>query len=248
MKQQRYVMIRGQVFRWEEKAPFVESGESVLGAVEVNPETRESKCHECGGWFKKIGSHLSGMADHPGAREYKTRHGLRLGSGVGFDNQRVHNLRSAFTPETSKKARAARRTHGGSQGAEYRNAMGTCDAQIPFRLQEWVAQHGKIPTAADVGRGFAEAARVRYGSWNRALEAAGMETKGRHRPKIYGAAIIVEMLRDFYVYNQRLPHDREWGHGRLPGRTTVYRIFGSIKALYEAAGLGLVAEGRCSAA
>jgi hypothetical protein len=42
------VIIRGHVFPRAEKEPFVASGESLLGALEYNQETDQTKCHECG--------------------------------------------------------------------------------------------------------------------------------------------------------------------------------------------------------
>jgi len=40
-----HVIIRGHVFTREEKSPFVVSGESLLGALEYNQDTDETKCH-----------------------------------------------------------------------------------------------------------------------------------------------------------------------------------------------------------
>lgn len=70
------VIIRGHVFDYAEKAPFVTSGKSVLGALEYNPETETVKCHECGEWFSSIGKHCFHIHEIP-AVDYKVKHGLQ---------------------------------------------------------------------------------------------------------------------------------------------------------------------------
>jgi hypothetical protein len=46
MSKQRYVIICGQVFRYEDKSPFVPSGRSVNGALEYDKSGESIKCHE----------------------------------------------------------------------------------------------------------------------------------------------------------------------------------------------------------
>src|SRR5215831_15274387 len=77
---QRYVIIHGQVFRWEEKAPFVRSGRSLLGALEYDDETEALKCHQCGQRFKMLSQHIRQAHSSLGIGQYKAKHGLRMRS------------------------------------------------------------------------------------------------------------------------------------------------------------------------
>lgn len=75
MQKQRYVIIRGQVFRWEEKAPFAPSGKSIEGAIEYDRDKESLKCHECGDWHRGLAGHVASLHKEKqgapwGTREY----------------------------------------------------------------------------------------------------------------------------------------------------------------------------------
>lgn len=73
-----HVLIRGHKFTYAEKSPFVRSGESLLGAIEYDEATDQTKCHECGEFFRGMGNHVKA---HGISRfEYNTKHGLRVRS------------------------------------------------------------------------------------------------------------------------------------------------------------------------
>lgn len=74
-QKETHVIIAGLVLPWHVKAPYVRSGESILGALEYNEAADELKCHECGEWFKKLASH-SQAAHGIVRKEYKRKHGL----------------------------------------------------------------------------------------------------------------------------------------------------------------------------
>ena len=76
-KEQRHVLIRGHVFKWEEKEPFVQSGVSVAGAVEYDFANDKLRCHECGEWFLNLGSHIA-QYHQMKTEEYRLKHGLNL--------------------------------------------------------------------------------------------------------------------------------------------------------------------------
>lgn len=69
-----HVLIRGHVFTYAEKSPFVASGMSVLGALEYDEAADRLKCHECGMWVRGLGNHVRthGMK----RREYNRKHGM----------------------------------------------------------------------------------------------------------------------------------------------------------------------------
>jgi hypothetical protein len=72
----RHVLIRGHLFTHTEKAPFVSSGESLLGALEYDLARDLVKCHECGAWKRGLGAHV--LRVHGINRlDYAQKHGLR---------------------------------------------------------------------------------------------------------------------------------------------------------------------------
>ena len=91
-----HIIIAGTMFPWAEKAPYVRSGESVLGAVEYDEKADEIKCHECGRWFRALSPHLRDRAtrDRKGRirprphamspKVYKVKHGLNLVSALSI--------------------------------------------------------------------------------------------------------------------------------------------------------------------
>lgn len=76
------VIICGTVFDYAEKAPFVVSGVSLLGAIEYNNEDDLLRCHECGDWFGSVAAHISNGVHGITVAEYKRRHGLRSKSAL----------------------------------------------------------------------------------------------------------------------------------------------------------------------
>lgn len=247
MSSQRYVIIRGQVFRWEEKAPFVSSGKSVHGAIEYDREAEKVKCHECGEWFRKIGIHIKNSHPISSVPNYKSKHGIRRCSSLSTPDLRAQmssnakrNSKFIGNYNNRKYLTIKSAAPRGGVGPEYYNEKGYCPVQIPNKIIAKAAELGRTPAGSDFKPGFLSAARARYGSWSKACQAAGLQPNALHG-KRYSHELLREALMDFYVLNQRLPRRTEWGNGRLASDVTYRTYFGSIPAAYEVAGLGLVA-------
>lgn len=175
----KHVILRGNVYIGDQKAPFVTSGESVLGALEYDISKDLIKCHECGGWFQNLGGHIP-MQHSIKAREYKIRHGLLLSTGL--INKRLKKERAAlpkFTlPATKTGVGIARKVgqpkpsltdvrddiqcEGGSvvtadkckssrwQSYESKNEKGCCHAQLLNRLRVIAERLGRTPGHRDL--------------------------------------------------------------------------------------------------
>ena len=161
------VLIRGKVFLYREKAPFVPSGESIRGALEFNETDQTVRCHECGGWFQAVGRHIKGHGIT--AREYKLKHGLRAVSALisesvraqlikqgqgGFGVSRLMDpavrLRSAAgAAEYMRSQKGARRPHA----TEVKNEDGRCHAQLMQDLLATAARVGHTPSIAELLEG-----------------------------------------------------------------------------------------------
>lgn len=149
-----YVMIRGHIFKSEEKQPFIPSGVSIYGAVEYDFERDRLRCHECGLWFASLAAHLGHGAHEIGVREYKIKHGLRLmaslvsreGSRVRSVTSRANKTGESLAINRSRNPRQAPvRIHG-----ERRNEEGKCAAQLSFRIHSMAKQLGRTPTTVEL--------------------------------------------------------------------------------------------------
>lgn len=264
LSQAEQVLIRGKCFLYKQKAPFVPSGKSVLGALEYDEATDKVRCHECGGWFKHVGSHLS-PAHSMTSREYKRKHGLRSGAALcGYRVSSVmsskHTLNENFVqrshdPEVRLKAASAsarsnreskeRRLKSGEGTslllAENRNINGKCHAQILERLTVLRERIGRTPSRSDI-RDDGMSYKSILAAFNVSTLGAVMSllrfaktSPGRQTPK-YPKELLVEMLRDFYVRNHRLPCGKDYGR-TLPGQVNFHKQFGSMRSAIKEAGL-----------
>jgi hypothetical protein len=250
----RHVIIRGQVYRWEEKAPYTQSGESILGALEYDRKADKVKCHECGKWLTSLGPHVAIGHRETGLRNYKLTHGLIANVSLNAADEhakRAAKFRATSLPamraglEKYKAAVAAgerqprlRRRRLGQTYATWRNEQNTCGEQIIFSLQNLITDSGRIPDFHEVPSKLRRQIQFHCGNYPSALAVLGLEP---NKP-LYTKELLIESLRDFYVLNRRMPRTREWGKGRLATAKTYCNHFWTMNNAYDAAGLGIVAR------
>lgn len=251
----RYVILLGQVCDYEEKAPFVVSGKSVLGAMEYDRTADKLKCHECGEWFgcvSKHAVHKHGIS----SKEYKEKHRLRIGSALvapgvaaSIREKLIANL-SSRTGSLKASARKGGFTKGDKRPIrrgvysgsmmEWRNVHSTCPAQLVERVKAIAKDLGRAPKGSELQTAGIHLRRKMGMTVNEALDLAGLKTNP-YRKEQYagerGRQILIELLRDFYVRNRRAPNCRDWASGLLPNRKTYTFWFGSVFGALDAAGL-----------
>jgi hypothetical protein len=191
---EREVIIRGHVFGYEEKAPFVASGCSVLGALEYDEDKGCVKCHECGEWFPCISwTHLK-FKHKKTIRQYKERHGFNMGTAlctpmfsemrkIGSSKlgpeQRAH--RTAVLIEAGREHKRVHGTNKSNRGLqlERSNIIGRCHSQMLWRIQVMAAELGRTPTSREIAaRGFDELlVLTRFGGYAKMFELAGLEKR-----------------------------------------------------------------------
>lgn len=202
MSHASHVLIRGHVFTYKEKAPFVASGVSVLGALEYDKERDELRCHECGCWFDSLTTHLK--KHHVGVEQYKLKHGLNVRTGlVSLKNRKaraavaMRTVATVGTPMTRGDLRfsvaataTARReacaARPNKRWAERNNNIGRCGAQLLFRIQLRAAEIGHTPTTYELAEAGMPLSSIiaEFGSHNQAIAAAGLVENIRgHSPK-----------------------------------------------------------------
>lgn len=270
MTHEEQVLIRGKVFLYKQKAPFVPSGKSVLGALEYREADDKVRCHECGEWFISLSQHL-GKSHALLAADYKKRHGLNLTASLcGLRLSAVFSRRSKRTISQSpispaqrsewlRKAVIARADkyrgstmRADSRASELRNESGTCQAQLLGKIREIAEKLGRTPTQADLHNGgiSVRSAQLALGvhSLPEVLALAGMAPKRSYGDTYrYTPQMLIELLRAFTVKYGRTPtvHDVQ-KFKLLPDYGTFKRHFGSMRAAYQAAGVFKGNAYRCS--
>jgi hypothetical protein len=221
-----HVLIAGSVFPREAKAPYVESGHSILGALEYDPATEKVKCHECGRWFKSLSGHLS---THEGltSREYKRDRGLRQATKLyipGAPRPGAENLRrwrSSIDPETMKgylqKALAA--AHAATRASalpyrmntETRNLSSRCKAQLTDRIWKLAVELGRTPTAIELksaGIPDRTITSVFEMPYMKALASIGMSPNKFNRLRLAGKRFGALTVLEFSHITRRATHWR----------------------------------------
>lgn len=185
------VIIRGHIFDYAEKAPFVKSGMSVLGALEYDPASEQIKCHECGSWFGLISNTHVREKHSISVAIYKFRHGINLGSPLCTPTHSAIMRRTNLTlnrdPSVIRKAREQRKPTEKSpvnqtvkRHHENDNLTGRCKVQTLFRLQMLAARLGRTPTHKELEHEKLGNKMIRhFGSIPSALIEAGLNIRER---------------------------------------------------------------------
>lgn len=256
------IIINGQVFFYRQKAPFVYSGHSILGALEYDSSEDKVKCHECGKWFHHVGSHLF-PAHRMSAREYKSKHGLRFRSaliaegvreklllGVGAQSiERLlasvnHPLRNESVRRRTSERMLSNNPAKNGRTAEFLNESNQCHAQLLFRLNGLAHKLGRTPSLKDLrDAGISPSSLTNTFNVervNQVMSLVGLIPNDgfpRTQKKIYTPEVLIELLRDFYSHHGRLPSGTDVRRGLVPYSVMRSRSVGRFENLCESAGL-----------
>lgn len=194
---ERKVIIRGHVFDYAEKAPFVLSGKSLFGAVEYDSDLEKVKCHECGEWFRYIaGTHLR-FSHELSPLDYRLRHGINVRSPLcapSFSVMRSgqHTPTVAQTAKLVQAGREYKRVNGNNLTNRNRphyeraNANSRCQAQTLFRMQVLAAGFGRTPTAKELSAAHIDQPLLvrNFGSIEAAMRLAELQPRPQQRPPL----------------------------------------------------------------
>ena len=155
MAKATHVIVCGQLFPWEAKAPYVMSGHSTLGALEYNHDQDVVKCHECGDWFNNIGVHAY-RTHGIKAITYKKERGLAFNSSLSSMRSRKAHAKSLRRRRARGEniGRPFKKEHApvgnGSYSPEVRNLRMACTAQLMARARELAVKLNRTPTATEL--------------------------------------------------------------------------------------------------
>jgi predicted transcriptional regulator len=255
---ERSVIINGNVMLYNVKAPYTESGKSILGALEFDPDDDTVRCHECGLWFKGLARHIGAVHGLSG-RDYKLKHGLKLQSGLVAESTRAKLIKqttdamshaarrktSLCNANNRKKALAARKKAKLSIRAgkklgipAYENLHRLCAKQLVEKIKTVQLSMQKTPTTRELEEhGVSRSAVMfHFGSHAKALYAAGMEDGVVARAPRYTDEQLLEFLRNVVLMKNRLPTRSDNRRGLIPSQYTYNRRFGSWSNAIQAAG------------
>lgn len=215
------VIIRGHVFDYAEKAPFVVSGKSALGALEYDDQAEKIKCHECGRWFASV-SDAHVRTHDISVSIYKLRHGLNQTTKLLTPESKEKRKRQAERSGLSGKAaltrfksgpRVKRRiVKGHPDQTESANEKARCKAQTLFRLQVLAAGLGRTPTVKEIeGAGIQYAVHKHFGELRVALESAGLLFRNHGRSKKSSdCALPIGFPTKMQLDDTRMPWPKEY--------------------------------------
>jgi hypothetical protein len=118
--------------------------------------------------------------------------------------------------------------------------------EIIGALEAWAEEHRRSPTWADwlpraPERPHPCTVRRKFGTWNRALAAAGLErvAGNQPRPRYFNRIDGIKALQAWARKHRRVPHSMEWTHAAPdhPCAGTIREHFGTWKNALDAAGL-----------
>ncbi len=158
MTDSRKVMIRGVVFNFSDKSPFVSSGVSVFAAIEYDQQKDRLRCHECGCWFASLANHIASGAHDLSVRQYKIKHGLNLQTSLVSKEGSSARSRSSI----ARKAGIISHTRNANPSAfnnnkkyprsrnELKNEISHCPAQLSLKILTLARNLGRTPTTEEM--------------------------------------------------------------------------------------------------
>lgn len=248
-----------QVFYYGYKEPLTkyEKGFGYRGVVTYNKEKDKVQCHICGRMYRNVGSH-SHFTHRISAEKYKIMVGLTqstvlVGEGTRTKLITAHKEIPSFSQQGKTKAqikahmkkmadKGVTRGKGSRKSGwtlERRNKEGLCPDQLIDRIQKLTEKLGERPSAKQYAKeyGSFQSVITVYGTWNKALEMAGIETYSKERGMRVDRKYLLDHMRMFYQKYERTPRTSDMRRGLLPYHQAYCKVFGTLNKARQEAGV-----------
>lgn len=238
-------------------------GFGYYGALSFDTKSR-LQCHICGDLHDELGLHL--RLHNISADDYRSKFQLSFKTSLISERQRekrkvqMARLWSSMT-EDQRRARKAKSEKGrrkwwktytykkGELTSETKNKRGTCPDQLLELIKIAANSYGRTPSIVEFEE-FHKTTRFKpiivrtYGSWNRAVKAAGWKPnmgrinspKGIAKKK-YSKEELLDLLHGYYEEHGVTPSASDSRRGFLPSERVFTTRFGSFPEARRQAGL-----------
>lgn len=255
----------GKVFIWKEKMhAYVQSGYGAHGVLAMSYDQRQVQCHQCGTWRELISQrHLNGCSPGLTLRDYKMKHGLKLGTPlcgtIYSETMRAHAIRRGFSatrqPHSLVAAMEARRKIIGVSrlpNYEQANFDDECLEQNRVAFHSIEAKLGRTPSVSEFSdfrgktRGVLLGALQGYGmTYNQFVEFCGATPNVRGSRSEWSKPMAEERTMEYYRRTGRVPtfsllHSYRRRAFGLPGVHSVMYLYGSFEKYMAASNLEVV--------
>jgi hypothetical protein len=248
------------VENYKEPMEKVKDGYGYYGAITTTNDGKQIQCHICGYYYANVGSHIK-AAHKVNPRDYKIKYGLRINDGLlspieREHRQEVYNTYARKSPEEfremSRKAQAVIKEKGiqlggKAWGPQTRNEKGMCKEQTIAKIKVIADMYNGIPSynafIREYGPGQRDTINHWFGSWNKAVEAAGFKTHDvrlkEHKKEMQD--MILLKLQMFYDQHGRTPQWADFQAGSLGFNIkTLQYHFGSLNRARQEAGIPIM--------
>lgn len=248
---------------YKSEPPFMPfpNGHGFLGVLLLH-KSGKVQCHLCGVLKDDLGRHLRCEHDGWDAKRYRKEVGLNSSTPIcspAMSERRIKTWKN-YSPETKKKqveilkkGRALNKKGGrkGKRGSmQDKNRVGSCDLQLKTRFLDVYKKTGTMPTTNDLPSGLRSLMYLRFGTYDKALEAWGFDknailksaerAKLKHKKGINKSLLLKKLYTKESVLLASKSFAKKWGRAPRPGDfrkrithqenlphwSTVWRLFG----------------------
>jgi hypothetical protein len=174
-----------KINKWVPPFKKVDLGFGFVGVLAEDTETGRLQCHECGGWYEVLTSHI--FAKHQlTSTEYCEKFGLLRSTAL--KSMRIRNIQSKVMLGMRRKHKKHRmgfkkgnkesaNRRGKTKAIEAQNRFGVCDLQIVEKIKNLKRELGRTPALTEIidkyGGGFASIIHSRYDGYLKLVRDLG---------------------------------------------------------------------------
>lgn len=241
---------------YKEPLKPIENGYGYYGTLATDPGQTHVQCHICGNFFYHLGAHVRfkhGMK----ASEYKEQFGLYMRQSLLAQKTREEYIKRSASNDkwtreqmiehlrSIRKRKAEMIKNGEIQTsrrgivaspAERKNIEGRCVDQLRMKIVDITRADGIPPTSRDFkkwyGHGYYSSILATFGTWNNALEAAGLAKRSQGNMAYTDEEILQAVMRFQEIHDRQVSYSDFDNEDMLPSKRVIQR-FGGIKKLRE---------------
>lgn len=226
---------------YKEPLNTVPNGYGYLGTIAYDESQQYTQCHECGNFYKTLGTHASHVH---GLNPLQYRDKFKLARTVSLTAPKAKNKNFeqwANMTDSEKKA-AIKRMRDARENRKipeqwrqkslyHKNIEGSCPDQLLDLIDKYAKELGRTPTRREFSKRydgkFLGSIGLTYGTWGQALQILKLTPQPAGFERKYSKEVLVKLLIEFRDRYGREPMSSDCDHGLLPNRQLFAKYFGS---------------------